>query len=842
MPKHSAKQSTIKSKDPPQKQWDSLDPINQAVCYYYYIHFKSSNDPNSTETVGWKSEKSGCSDHFHWNTVIEKHFTSASSFSSRAKVKLAIVTQYDTPKRTCVPLFIVLYLIRRRNCLAFFHKKLCNLAEQLFKAGIPLREPLVEGVQLIADSQYSEARADSNRQDFPVEERNDEEDDSDEDSSDDSDDDSDSDEMIGDASKAGQANAREQPPKKSSSTKKTTSNAKSKGRNTKTDDFVLGDDEIEYTPTFKCTDVFTIKGYERVLYTVIAPADFTGKEGTFSILMKGKTMKTVFKGGLYALYNTGVYGDYLLSKGKAVFDDSSLVMADQKASKEFIYKSNANQYGQPKNRAWIAQLPFKGVAKNDTQQGNFMVCSKYEILGRSYMYIWIIVTNIDPVEELVAETANLTIDTFRCVDEIRRETLEQQAREKERKTRADNYTKWIQAGIMNVPSMSREQRNAIKHECGLDVAEVWKLSKNPPGTYNKSNTSNRNDGAAAAAVEKHQCEEDTAATAVQKKKQEKAEKEKQDKDAAAAADQKRKQDEGVTPDVAADCATAAKERHLLRLPISKIRTGTERRSNNAEEIRKLAREEKMSKIRAELLAELARQPQTKETHPVKKVDNVTEKKATQVRKAAPVKFKFLTGKRKTAKKAKRAAAAVAAQEKEAIRDRVSKYCQDNKIEIDQEQLLSFFNLFPDRDVTVLQAVLSLHKAGMGDSVGILLPDLMNAYPLGDEEKMMELISNFAAGGKADDDSGNLQQKIDDTFMENLEDLCRDLATFMKKVEIDINNLDEVAADDDASFHRRQSVLQTHQRDTDAAVAASELAESELLQRQKEYARQQHNDK
>jgi len=119
---------------------------------------------------------------------------------------------------------------------------------------------------------------------------------------------------------------------------------------------------------------------------------------------------------------------------------------------------------------------------------------------------------------------------------------------------------------------------------------------------------------------------------------------------------------------------------------------------------------------------------------------------------------------------------------------------------------------------------------------------MNAYPLGDEEKMMELISNFAAGGKADDDSGNLQQKIDDTFMENLEDLCRDLATFMKKVEIDINNLDEVAADDDASFHRRQSVLQTHQRDTDAAVAASELAESELLQRQKEYARQQHNDK
>ena len=43
----------------------------------------------------------------------------------------------------------------------FFHKKLCKLAEQLFKAGIQLREPLVEGVQLIAESQYSEARADS---------------------------------------------------------------------------------------------------------------------------------------------------------------------------------------------------------------------------------------------------------------------------------------------------------------------------------------------------------------------------------------------------------------------------------------------------------------------------------------------------------------------------------------------------------------------------------------------------------------------------------------------------------------------------------------------------------
>ena len=471
--------------------------------------------------------------------------------------------------------------------------------------------------------------------------------------------------MIGDASKAGQANAREQPPKKSSATKTTTATAKSKGRSTKTDNFVLGDDEIEYNPLFKCTDIFQYKGYDRVLYTVVAPADFTGKKGTFSILMKGKTMKMVFKGGLYALYSTGVYGDYLQYMGKAITEDSTLVLADQKASREFIYKSNANQTGQPKDRAWIAQLPFKGVGKNDTPQGNFMVCSNYEKLGRKFMYIWIVVTNIDPVEELVAETANLTLHTFRCVEEMKREVLEQEAKKKERETRAAFYTKLIQTGLMNIPGMSGDQRNVIYLKCGLDVNAVWqKYQKNSQGTYNKSNTSNRNDGAAAAAVEKHQCEEDAAATAVQKKKQEKAEKEKQDKDAAAAADQKRKQDEGVTPDAAADCATAAKERHLLRLPISKIRKGTERRSNNAEEIRKLVKEKKMSKIRAELLADLARQPQTKGKHPVKKVG-----KATQVRKASPVKFKFLKGKRKTAsvtRKAKRAAAAVAAQEKRLV--------------------------------------------------------------------------------------------------------------------------------------------------------------------------------
>ena len=93
MAKHSTKQSTIKTKDPPQKQWDSLDEINQLVTYYYYRHYKSSDDSDSTETVGWKSGKSGCSDHFNYNKVIKNHFTSPSSFSSRAKVKLAIVTQ-----------------------------------------------------------------------------------------------------------------------------------------------------------------------------------------------------------------------------------------------------------------------------------------------------------------------------------------------------------------------------------------------------------------------------------------------------------------------------------------------------------------------------------------------------------------------------------------------------------------------------------------------------------------------------------------------------------------------------------------------------------------------------
>ena len=124
MAKHSGKQSTIKTKDSTKKQWESLDTINQLICYYYYIYFKSSS--KSKEKIGWNIEKSGSAEHFKWNTKIKEHFTSASSFLSRAKVKLAIVTQWDTLKRTCVPLFIVLYLIRRHNLPCFFQKKLCE--------------------------------------------------------------------------------------------------------------------------------------------------------------------------------------------------------------------------------------------------------------------------------------------------------------------------------------------------------------------------------------------------------------------------------------------------------------------------------------------------------------------------------------------------------------------------------------------------------------------------------------------------------------------------------------------------------------------------------------------
>ena len=77
MAKTARKQSAIRKKEPPEKQYASLDEINKLIVYNYFKFYKSVDDNKKSggvETKGWDTERSGCADHYRWCQPIQNHF------------------------------------------------------------------------------------------------------------------------------------------------------------------------------------------------------------------------------------------------------------------------------------------------------------------------------------------------------------------------------------------------------------------------------------------------------------------------------------------------------------------------------------------------------------------------------------------------------------------------------------------------------------------------------------------------------------------------------------------------------------------------------------------------